>query len=161
MRLGTKKTNSFEPSFEGIPMLAARSKDNGVTWSRRWGDMAGTRPKLLWMSSGVLVCAFDRPGNNLVFSVDDGRTWGREISVTPADIRTTGYLDIVEVEPGQLLAIYDAFNMSLQKFWLWEPREVNGAFGSFVDVKRLIGGPTRGSGGGAVPARVASLPVAR
>lgn len=92
------------------------------------------------MGNGVVVCAFGRPGNSLIFSTDGGRTCGRELALTAADVRTTGYVDMIEGEPGCLLVVYDAYDTSLQKFWLWEPREVNGVFGVFVDVKRLIGG---------------------
>jgi len=118
-------------------MLIARSSDGGRTWKREKCPFPGVMPKLLRMSNGVLVCAFGRPGNNLIFSLDNGRTWGHERAVTPADIRTTGYLDIIETEPGRLFVIYDAFNYSLSQVWLWEPTaSMNGIFGVFVDVKR-------------------------
>ena len=86
----------------------------------------------------MLVCAFGRPGNNLIFSLDNGRTWGHERAITPTDIHTTGYLDIIETKPGRLFVIYDAFDYSVSQVWLWEPTVfMNGIFGVFVDVKRL------------------------
>ena len=118
-------------------MLLARSSDGGVTWTKRFLNRPGVMPKLLRMSNGVLVCAFGRPGNNLMFSLGDGMSWGGEMMITAADARSTGYLDVVEVGPGRLLVVYDAYNTTLAKFWLWEPPdEMNGLFGVFVDVKK-------------------------
>ncbi len=117
-------------------MLLARSRDNGKTWRYTKLTVPGVMPKLLRMSNGVLVCAFGRPGNSLVFSLDDGRTWGHEIALTAADIQTTGYCDIAEVSPGRLLAIYDVYDAPYAKIWLWEPKTLNGILGTFVDVQR-------------------------
>jgi hypothetical protein len=88
------------------------------------------------MSNGVLVLAYGRPGNNLIFSVDDGRHWGRELPLTAADVRTSGYVGIAEVSSNRLLAVYDAYDTDVTGLWLWEPKEVNGVFGAFIDVKR-------------------------
>lgn len=119
------------------PMLLARSADGGKTWQRKFLNRPGVMPKLLQMSNGVLVCAFGRPGNNLMFSLDGGRSWGAEMEITEPDVRSTGYMDIYEVEPGRVLVIYDAYNTTLAKVWLWEPPdEFNGIFGVFVDVRR-------------------------
>lgn len=126
------------PAFAGggsPNMIHGRSSDGGKNWKLRRMMIPGVMPKLVRMSNGVLVCAFGRPGNNLIFSIDDGKTWGREVAITSCDIRTTGYCDLIEVEPGRLLVVYDAFNMDMGGFWLWEPREVNGLIGVFVDVK--------------------------
>ena len=117
-------------------MLLGRSSDSGLTWKTRRMTVSGVKPKLLQMSNGVLVCAFGRPGNNLIFSLDNGRTWGNETAITAADIRTTGYCDIVETEPGRLLVIYDAYDTSVAKYWLWDPPQpVNAIWGMYVDVK--------------------------
>ena len=118
-------------------MLMARSSDGGKTWQKKFLNRPGVIPRLLHMSHEVLVCSFGRPGNNLMFSLDEGRSWGAEMEVTEPDLRSTGYMDIEEVEPGRLLVIYDAYNTTLAKFWLWEPPdEFNGVFGVFVDVRR-------------------------
>ena len=135
MRTGSQ--SSYSEHGGSSPMLLARSSDGGVTWTKRFLNRPGVMPKLLRMSNGVLVCAFGRPGNNLMFSLDDGMSWGGEMMITAADARSTGYLDVVEVGPGRLLVVYDAYNTTLAKFWLWEPPdEMNGLFGVFVDVKK-------------------------
>lgn len=138
MRTGHDVTKSIwtDPWAYG-DMLSARSTDGGKTWTHKRTMLKGVMPKLLLMSNGVLVCAFGRLGNNLAFSLDNGHTWCRELAITPADIRTTGYCDLVEVEPGRLLVVYDQYDTDAKGLWLWEPKEVNGIFGCFVDVKKL------------------------
>ncbi len=81
--------------------------------------------------------AFGRPGNSVVFTSTGGRAWGNEVVLSAADSRTSGYCDIAEVAPGRLLAVFDAHNTDLDGLWLWEPKEVNGIFGVFIDVYRL------------------------
>lgn len=117
-------------------MLQSTSKDGGRTWTKKFLNRPGVMPKLLQMSNGLLVCAFGRPGNNLMFSKDGGHSWGMETELTPVDLHSSGYIDMVEVEPGRLLVVYDAYNYSPVKFWLWEPPdEVNALYGRYVDVE--------------------------
>lgn len=137
MRVGVKQFTVYEGAKTALRMLQARSSDGGRTWRRRCLPIEGVSPKLLRLSNGVLVLAFGRPGNSLAFSSDGGRIWGREIAITAADINTTGYCDIMEVAPGRMLVVYDAYNTDAQGFWLWEPKEVNGVFGQFVTVHRM------------------------
>lgn len=120
------------------PLLEARSRDGGRTWKHRRMSISGVMPKLLRMSNGVLVLATGRPGNVLYFSTDNGRSWPRSVALTPADVQTSGYCDIVEVSPGRLLAVYDLYDTDPKGFWLWEPKEVNGVFGVFVSVRQLL-----------------------
>ncbi len=137
MRTGQIQENPWVRPTSAASMLSARSIDGGKTWEKRRLPIPGVFPKLLLMSNGVLVCAFGRPGNNLMFSTDGGKTWGHEVALTAADGKTTGYVDIVEVAPNRLLAVYDMYNTDLGGIWLWEPHTVNGVLGRFVDVKRL------------------------
>jgi hypothetical protein len=115
------------------PMLMARSMDGGETWERSRMSVPGAMPKLLQMQNGIIVLAFGRPGNNLIFSTNGGRSWGAETIIT-VNKKTTGYLDLLEVEPGRLLVVHDLINEPLQDFWLWEPTRVNGLVGRYVDV---------------------------
>ncbi|HPF98925.1 MAG TPA: sialidase family protein [Kiritimatiellia bacterium] len=118
-------------------MLLARSRDGGRTWAYDKMLIPGVMPKLLQMSNGVLVCAFGRPGNNLIFSLDGGHSWGHEVSLTRADLKTTGYCDFAEVATNRLLVVYDSFDTTLSNFWLWDPpKPINGVFGMYVDVIR-------------------------
>lgn len=136
IRVGSKMVRYNEPAV-GVNLLEARSKDGGKTWSYKRMNISGVMPKLLMMSNGVLVLATGRIGNVLYFSTNGGRSWGSSLSLTPADVKTSGYCDIVEVEPGRLLAVYDMYNTDKNGIWLWEPKEVNGIYGCFVDVKKL------------------------
>ncbi len=134
MRTGVAYGGTMSGKAAATPMLLARSLDGGQTWTHKRLRMPGVMPKLRRLSNGVIVLATGRPGNRLYFSYDNGHSWGRELNLSRPDMRTTGYCDIVEVEPGRLLAAYDVINSSLQRFWLWEPRRVNGVMGQYIDV---------------------------
>ena len=135
-RTGAQWTGSGTAVAE--PMLSARSTDGGLTWEHRKMSIRGVMPKLEVMSDGTVVLATGRPGNRLYFSTDNGRTWGAPVVLTPDSMRTSGYCDVMEVSPGRLLAIYDSMDTDLSGIWLWEPQEVNGILGVFVDVKKLF-----------------------
>lgn len=133
MRTGDTRTQGAYD--RGLPMLAARSRDGGSTWKLEKLPFPGVMPKLLVMRDRTVVLATGRPGNTLFFSRDAGRSWSREFAVTRANIKTSGYIDILEVAPGRLLATYDQFDSPIADFWLWEPQYVNGMLGVFIDVK--------------------------
>jgi hypothetical protein len=134
MRTGDTRTQG-KYDF-GLPLLSARSSDGGQTWKLKKLSVPGVMPKLLVMQDGTVVMATGRPGNILLFSKNSGRSWPREIQLTRANILTSGYVDILEVEPGRLLVTYDQYNSPLESFWLFEPKLVNGIMGVFVDVER-------------------------
>lgn len=133
MRTGDNKLQGTH--YAAFPMLEARSQDGGRTWKLKKMSISGVMPKLVVMRNGVAVLATGRPGNMLYFSTDNGHSWCRELAITPADILTSGYIDILETAPNRLLAVYDIYNSPLESFWLWEPTYVNGIFGTFIDVK--------------------------
>lgn len=120
--------------WNSAPMLQAHSTDHGATWTNHRKLFPGVMPKLIRMESGILVMAFGRPGNHLMFSTDGGRNWGRGVSITSAGPGTTGYVDVLEVEPGRLLVIYDQIDRPTSRVWLWEPQRINALFGVYVDV---------------------------
>jgi hypothetical protein len=118
-------------------MLQARSLDGGKTWKKKTMLLAGVMPKLLRMSDGTVACAYGRPYNMISFSMDDGDSWGATTTISPPVGGTSGYMGIVEVQPGRLLAVFDSLGRSAAKIWLWEPPPpVNMIFGTFVDVHR-------------------------
>jgi hypothetical protein len=133
MRTGDTRTQGAYD--RGYPLLAARSKDGGKTWKLSKLPMGGVMPKLLVMRDGTVVLATGRPGNTLFFSRNAGRSWQRELAISRANVKTSGYIDVLEVAPGRLLVTYDQFDSPIESFWLWEPTYVNGILGAFVDVR--------------------------
>jgi Fe-S cluster biogenesis protein NfuA len=137
-RTGMKVRSRWDAPRYALRMLKAISRDGGYTWRSSCMNLEGVYPKVIRTQNNVLVLAFGRPGNNLIFSTDNGRTWGHELAITPADVNTSGYCDVVEVAPGRLLVVFDAYDWDLDGVWLWEPQKQNGLFGVFVDVKRIF-----------------------
>ena len=58
------------------PLYCSRSSDGGRNWTppAQIADR-GVCPNLVTMSNGIIVCTYSRPGNWLIFSDDNGRTW--------------------------------------------------------------------------------------
>ena len=58
------------------PLYCARSQDGGKSWTppEQIADR-GTCPSLVTMQNGIIVCTYGRPGNWLIFSDDNGKTW--------------------------------------------------------------------------------------
>lgn len=141
MRGGLTRLWGFDVLKDVAPLLLARSTDHGESWDVHKMSQVGCMPKIRKMDNGILVLAFGRPGNNLVFSLDQGQTWIRETPVPlPKQYRigqTSGYVDFAEVAPGRLLVVFDTFGRSNKKFFLWDPpTPVNTVWGVFVDVER-------------------------
>jgi hypothetical protein len=115
----------------------ATSEDNGHGWRYKRMSLPGVMPTVVQLENEVLAATFGRPGNNLIFSLDGGRSWGHELTITPPDIKSSGYLDVMEVSPNRLLVVYDAYDTTTEKVWLWEPPEpVNALWGMFIEVRR-------------------------
>ena len=137
MRTGMAMENAFVGRGYCLEMLEARSRDDGRTWSvRQMDDRRGVWPVLKQLSNGVLVLLYGRPGNHLAVSLDGGRTWDRTLDVTPYHVKTSGYMDMIEVSRGRILLVYDTIAMPPGSIWLWEPpAPVNTIWGVFVDLQ--------------------------
>lgn len=89
------------------PIMWSISRDEGRTWTRpaRTG-LEGAFPSLAVLSDGVIAMSYGRPGAMIAFSTDGGRTW---TDPTPVDVTPySGYTDVVEVAPGELLVGFGA-----------------------------------------------------
>jgi len=78
------------------PLYCSRSIDGGKHWSppEQIADR-GVSPNVITMSNGIIVCTYSRPGNWLIFSDDDGKSWKGAFQ-----FGTTGATNfIVETEP--------------------------------------------------------------
>lgn len=136
MRTGIASGLSTDGKSRAAPMLMARSSDGGKTWRHSKMSIPGVMPKIMRLRNDVVVLAFGRPGNNIAFSLDNGYSWGNELAVSRTDALSSGYIDVVELDDGRLLAVYDVFNTPLQPIWLWEPVRINGILGRFIEVSR-------------------------
>lgn len=91
----------------GAPLGQCRSLDGGLTWTEP-EKLAGhgVDPDLCLMSNGVLACTYGRPGLHIMFSEDGcGYSWGYRTQI--GDFRSSCYMGIIEVAPGELLVTYD------------------------------------------------------
>jgi hypothetical protein len=90
-----------------VPLQQVWSQDGGKTWSAPTTLEAGSvDPDIVLMSNGVLACSYGRPGCNIMFSTDRGKTWDYHRVIT--DSSGYNYTTIREVRPGRLLYIHDA-----------------------------------------------------
>ncbi len=103
MRTGSER----DPRCQDNPIMWSESQDEGRTWSPpcRTG-LEGAYPSLAVLSDGQVVMSYGRPGAMIAFSRDGGRTWTdlTAVDTTPY----SGYTDVVEIGPGQLLVGYGA-----------------------------------------------------
>jgi hypothetical protein len=136
MRTGSDRSHQHRAE----PMLSARSSDWGKTWhSHSRIPRRGVRPRMIRLENGILVCTAGRPDNNLIFSLDDGRTWTREYNLDSRH-QSSGYLYVAEIEPNRVIVVYELHDYSAQRFWLWEPPDrKNVAKAVVLDVSRRLG----------------------
>ena len=97
------------------PMLQSFSSDLAKSWSTPVeipGD--GVWPDLCLMESGIVACAYGRPGCNIMFSLDGTcREWSHHTAIIPPFERkeqgtwSHSYNAVREIRPGELLYIYN------------------------------------------------------
>jgi hypothetical protein len=98
------------------PLLLARSKDRGRTWSSpRALHPCGVMPQLLLLANGILVLCFGRPGVHLMFSSDgEAVKWTEPIAVVPGRIDlakkdSCGYTRLAVLAVDSFLVVYSRF----------------------------------------------------
>ena len=91
------------------PIYMAASLDGG----KHWGSTDPISPYGVWpdamlMQNGLLVASYGRPGNWIMFSNDEGKSWGPIIpfyhDLYPPDC--SNYFSMAEVSPNVLLVVY-------------------------------------------------------
>jgi len=97
------------------PMYVARSKDNGITWSKpHVFDSLGVWPQLLVLKNNVTIISYGRPGLYLRASEDpSGQKWTRKITIVKPDktsTNTCSYSDLIQLEDNSALIVYSDFN---------------------------------------------------
>jgi len=135
VRLSESRLYCIYRTGNNVYMGEAWSFDDGKTWTpakSTW--LRGVAPHLRLMRNGLLVCTFGRPGVKIMFSTDEGKRWAGITSIF--DGASTGYTDLIEVEPGKLLVVYDGIpdggNPSLESGKL----STHSIYGTFVEVRR-------------------------
>jgi hypothetical protein len=98
------------------PMYRVWSRDGGVTWTKPEAfTETGVLPRLLQLKNGVLVMSSGRPGVDLRFSRDGGRTWtvARELVPVPdrgkPQMDSCGYTSLVALGRDRFLITYSWF----------------------------------------------------
>jgi len=93
-----------EANLFPTPLYCSRSSDGGRSWTppEQIADR-GVCPSLVSMNNGIIVCTYSRPGNWLIFSDDNGRTWKGAFQ-----FGTTGsYNYILEVAPDTIQVYHE------------------------------------------------------
>ena len=92
-------------------LYAAWSKDGCRTWTKpREISVFGIYPKVLTLPGGGLTLCTGRPDNTLSFSFDNGESWPwtyRLLDQTNPLHPSTRNNNMIQVEPGRLLYLYD------------------------------------------------------
>jgi hypothetical protein len=120
----------------GDYMGEAWSVDDGKTWTAPVSSgFRGVAPHLRLMSDGLLACTYGRPGPvTIMFSSDEGKKW---TNVTPIfDGMSSHYTDLIEVEPGKLLVVYDSTPYGWKPIPSSDTSSKNAIYGTFVEVRR-------------------------
>ena len=112
------------------------SNDDGKTWTTPVSiPYKGVALRVRRLSNGVLACTTGRPGPVVVmFSVDGtGEKWTH---ITPIfNGQSTHYTDLIEVEPGKLLVVYDSVPYNWEPIPASDEESRNIIFGTFVTVE--------------------------
>ena len=88
------------------PLRQCRSTDEGKTWSAPQSVAdRGVFPNACRMDSGVLVATYGRPGNWLMFSLDEGKTWVGHFCFQEQS--GSCYNWVQQVAPDTVLVTYD------------------------------------------------------
>jgi len=114
----------------------AWSSDDGKTWTTPTSSgFKGVAPHLRLMSDGLLACTFGRPGPvTIMFSSDEGKKW---TNITPIfNSMSTHYTDLIEVEAGKLLVVYDSVPYGWDPIPSSDKSSKNAIYGTFVEVRR-------------------------
>jgi hypothetical protein len=126
----------FRTGSDGY-MGEAWSLDDGKTWTPPVSSgFEGVAPHLRLMSNGLLVCTYGRPGPvTIMFSANEGTKWVGITSIFGR--KSTCYTDVIEVEPGKLLVVYDSAPDGGNSIPCYGKLSKHSIYGTFVEVRTL------------------------
>ena len=111
------------------------SSDDGKTWSPPASTgIQGVAPHLRRLSDGMLACSYGRPGPvSIMFSTDGmGSAWSKAVEVFRG--KSTCYTDLIELESGRLLLVYDSVPYGWHQIPYSDKSARNIVYGTFVEV---------------------------
>lgn len=110
MRSGGR--NGHKVNLFPTPLYCSRSTDDGRTWTppEQIADR-GVCPNLVTLDNGIIVCTYSRPGNWLIFSDDNGKTWKGAFRFGD----TGAYNYILKVSPNKVLVTHEIKNKNHTK----------------------------------------------
>ena len=105
--------SSYDDTSTHSPLYLSRSDDDGKTWSH--ADPIADRgvfPNSVLMKNGIIAVVYGRRGNWIMFSPDQGKTWGGAINFdTGPEPRDCGnYFSLTEVAQDTILVVYSRAN---------------------------------------------------
>jgi hypothetical protein len=132
MRTGSSYFASLSDFNTETPLYMSISNDGGASWSNADAVAPfGVWPSAVMMKNGVMVVNYGRPGNWLMASKDEGKSWGPIFcfyqDLYPPDCGN--YFSMAEVEEDTLLVVYARTNPN--NHWL------NEIVGTYFFVKRI------------------------
>ncbi len=146
VRLADKRLHViFRTSYRGV-MGQAWSSDDGKTWTDPVSTgLKAVAPRTLLLSNGVLACTYGRPGPvTIMFSLDGtAEKWSQHTEIFSG--MSTRYTDLIEIEPGRLLVVYDSvprnkeplpYSPTFANHDTWNKKEKNTIYGTFVEVRK-------------------------
>lgn len=112
MRSGGNPGGSMMERY--TPLYSCHSTDGGLSWTTPVAIAPfGVNPVLLRMKNGLIVCLSGRPGFFLIFSTDEGKSWSSPYWISKSNgayfRSSSGYGQLLEVEPGELGVAYDEY----------------------------------------------------
>jgi len=115
----------------------AWSSDDGKTWTSPTPiGFKGVAPRLHRLSNGALALSTGRPGPVVLrFSVDGtGEKWSHATELFTG--MSSRYTDLVELEPGKLLVVYDSIPYGWHAIPYTDKKAKNTIYGVFVEVHK-------------------------
>lgn len=113
------------------------SSDGGKTWTAPASiGFQGVAPRIHRLSNGMLVLVTGRPGPVTLRFNPDGRGENWTSGVTIYSEMSTRYTDVVEVQPGKLLVVYDHVPYGWYEIPFADTDSRNIIYGTFVTLQQ-------------------------